>query len=227
MTELLKVKKWEIPETTGFGGTSLGGRAHGIPTSDEIRIQSAPELIEQLKGKPYYITTKLDGTSGTVYFIDGKVGCCSRSREIKEEPNALYWQPVFKYGLREKLAEYGKPIVLIGEICGPGIQKNRLQLSEPDWFIFDVIDWSNGGPEHMALHNALAVCDSLGLKMVPIEENCNSLPFNYTLEELLEKAKGKYPSGQDKEGIVVRDYYNPKQISFKVINNDFLLKDKD
>jgi len=33
----------------------------------------------ELAGKPYYITTKMDGTSGTVYCINGSVGCCSRN----------------------------------------------------------------------------------------------------------------------------------------------------
>ena len=53
--------------------------------------------------------------------------------------------------------------------------------------------------------------------------------FNYSLDELLEKAKGKYPSGLDKEGIVIRSQENMedgKFLSFKVINNDFLLKEK-
>ena len=46
-----------------------------------------------------------------------------------------------------------------------------------------------------------------------------------------ERAKGKYPSGLDKEGIVVRtrEYgrIGNDKLSFKVINNDFLAKEKD
>jgi hypothetical protein len=45
-------------------------------------------------------------------------------------------------------------------------------------------------------------CERLGLEMVPVEEAGDS--FAYTLDELLEKARGKYPSGVVKEGIVVR-----------------------
>ena len=129
VTEILQVKKWYIPETSIPGGTIIGDRPHGIPASDEIRLQSALELLEQLDGKPYYITTKLDGTSGIVYYIDGKIGCCSRNKEIKDEEGALYWTPVYKYGLKEKLAALGRNLVLTGEICGPGIQKNKLRLS--------------------------------------------------------------------------------------------------
>ena len=223
VTEKLNVKKWYIPETSTAGGTIIGDRPHGIPASDEIRIQSAQELLEQLNGKPYYITTKMDGTSGIVYYIDGKIGCCSRNKEIQDDKEALYWAPVYIYGLKEKLEKYGKNIVLTGEICGPGIQKNPLRLKTFEWFVFDVKDWDSRS--YFPYDKACEICASLGLNTVPLEERGDS--FSYSLETLLEKAKGKYPSGLEKEGIVVRDLMSPKAISFKVLNNDFLLKEKD
>ena len=223
VTEKLNVKKWYVPEIGAQGGTIIGDRPNGIPASDEIRVQSAPELIDQLKGKPYYITTKMDGTSGIVYFIDGKTGCCSRNKEIKDEETALYWMPVYKYGLREKLGRLGKNLVLTGEICGPGIQKNRLRLNEVEWYVFDVKDWDEN--KYLPYDEAVTTCAELGLSVVPLEERGDS--FDYSLEQLLEKARGKYPSGLDKEGIVVRDSNAPKAISFKVLNNDALLKEKD
>jgi len=223
VTEKLNVKKWYIPETANAGGTIIGERPNGIPASDEIRIQSALELLEQLKGKPYYITTKMDGTSGIVYYIDGKIGCCSRNKEIKDETDALYWLPVYKYGLKEKFEKLGRNIVLTGEIIGPGIQKNRLRLAEIEWNVFDVKDWDAN--RYLPYDDAIALCAELGLKTVPLEERGEQ--FDYSLETLLEKAKGKYPSGLDKEGIVVRDVNAPKAVSFKVLNNDALLKEKD
>jgi len=223
VTEILNVKKWYIPETANAGGTIIGERPHGIPASDEIRIQSALELLDQLKGKAYYITTKMDGTSGIVYYIDGKIGCCSRNKEIKDEEGALYWTPVYKYGLKEKLAKLGRNIVLTGEICGTGIQKNKLRLAGIEWYIFDVKDWDTG--RYLPYEEAVKLCETLGLPLVPLEERADN--FNYSLETLLEKARGKYPSGLDKEGIVVRDVKFPKAVSFKVLNNDALLKEKD
>jgi RNA ligase (TIGR02306 family) len=222
VTEKLGVKKWYIPETAGAGGIIIGDRPNGIPASDEIRIQSAPELLDELWEKPYYITTKMDGTSGIVYYIDGQIGCCSRNKEIKDEADALYWAPVYQYGLKEKLAGYGKNIVLTGEICGPGIQKNRLRLSKLEWYVFDVKDWDSGS--YVSYDKMLEICALLGVPVVPLEERGDS--FAYTLEELLEKARGKYPSGIDKEGIVARNALSPKAVSFKVLNNDALLKEK-
>ena len=222
VTEKLNVKQWYIPAIAGTGGTMLGDRPQGVPSSDEVRIQSAQELLEKLNGRPYYITTKMDGTSGTVYYIDGKIGCCSRNKEIQDDKEALYWMPVYRHDLKDKLPEYGKSIVLIGEICGPGIQKNFLRLPAAEWYVFDVLDWDTHS--YFPYDKACEICASLGLSVVPLEERGES--FSYSLETLLEKAKGKYPSGLDKEGIVVRDAMSPKAISFKVLNNDFLLKEK-
>jgi len=223
VTEKLNVKKWYISETATAGGTIIGERPNGIPASDEIRIQSALELLDELKGKPYYITTKMDGTSGIVYYIDGKIGCCSRNKEIKDEKEALYWMAVYKYGLKEKLVKLGKNIVLTGEICGPGIQKNRLRLAAIEWYIFDVKDHDAG--KYLPYDEAVKLCAELEIPIVPLEERGEQ--FNYSLETLLEKARGKYPSGLDKEGIVVRNSQSPKAVSFKVLNNDALLKEKD
>jgi RNA ligase (TIGR02306 family) len=223
VTEKLNVKKWYIPETANAGGTIIGDKPGGVPTSDEIRLQSALELLDQLTGKPYYITTKMDGTSGTVYYIDGKTGCCSRNKEVKDEADALYWTPVYSYGLKEKLAQYGKNIVLTGEICGPGIQKNKLRLQKTEWYVFDVFDWDSR--RYLSYDQLREFCSALGLQTVPLEERGES--FAYNLETLLEKARGKYPSGLEKEGIVVRSAESPKGISFKVLNNDALLKEKE
>jgi len=223
LTERLGVKKWYIPETANDSGVIIGDRPYGIPASDEIRIQSALELLEQLEGKPYYISTKMDGTSGIVYYIDGKIGCCSRNKEIKDEESSLYWMPVYQYKLKEKLAQYGKNIVLTGEICGPGIQRNRLRLPGIEWYVFDVKDWDSGS--YLPYDEAAKLCGNMGIPFVPLEERGEE--FSYSLEALLERAKGKYPSGLDKEGIVVRDLNHPKAISFKVLNNDALLKEKD
>ena len=224
VTEKLGVKKWYIPETSTGSGVIIGERPSGVPTSDEIRIQSAMELLERLSGKPYYITTKLDGTSGTVYHINGQTGCCSRNKEIKDDKeNALYWIPVYKHDLKEKLTNLGKNIVLIGEICGPGIQRNPMRLAGIEWYVFDIIDLDSG---HCVSYDEICkICATLEVPAVPLEERGEN--FAYSLETLLEKAKGKYPGGLDKEGIVVRDLHCPKRLSFKVLNNDFLLKEKD
>jgi hypothetical protein len=65
--------------------------------------------------------------------------------------------------------------------------------------------------------------------MVPIVEEGEA--FDYTLEQLLEISKGKYEgTNNHREGIVIRpkvNMYSDKlkgPLSFKCINNDYLLK---
>jgi RNA ligase (TIGR02306 family) len=223
VTDILNVKKWYVPEVANATGVMIGDRPFGIPASDEIRIQSATELLDKLKNEPYYITTKMDGTSCIVYCIDGKIGCCSRNHEIKDEKDSLYWAPVYRYGLKEKLMALGKNVVLTGELCGPGIQKNKLRLSQYEWYVFDYKDWDSG--IYVSYESMVKACAELAVPTVPLEEEGEH--FSYTLETLLEKARGKYPSGLDKEGIVVRHSQSPHLVSFKVLNNDALLKEKD
>jgi RNA ligase (TIGR02306 family) len=223
VTKLLGVKKWYVPEVATGSGLMIGGRPFGIPASDEIRIQSAPELIDKLSGSPYYISTKMDGTSCIVYCIGGKIGCCSRNHEVADDKDALYWQPVYRYGLKEKLLALGRDVVLTGELCGPAIQRNKLRLPVYEWYVFDWREWES--LEYVSLEDMIGNCAALGVPTVPIEETGEA--FAYDLDELLERARGKYPSGLDKEGIVVRHREHPHLISFKVLNNDALLKEKD
>ena len=231
VTDLLKIKKWEMPEQVGSAGISIGDKPYGIPTTDETRIQSMPEFLEHFRGKPYYISTKMDGTSCTIYVKDGKVGVCGRNDEYKEDPETCsMWTYVYKHGLKDKLIALGANIALQGEFCGAGIQKNRLRLYEADLYVFDVIKIGDGDKlKKCGLDEILSYCGKLGVKSVPIEETGDS--FNYTLPELIERAKGKYSSGLDKEGIVVRTQEYGRigndKLSFKVLNNDFLAKEKD
>jgi RNA ligase (TIGR02306 family) len=243
VTELLRVRKWEVPEYIGNMGIAVGTKPHGIPTTDETRLQSMTEYLEAFRGKPYYISTKLDGTSCSVYLKDGKVGVCGRNEEYKEDvATSGMWKWVTESGLKDRLLAFGQNIALQGEFCGAGIQKNRLKLKEHNLFIFDVVHLADGEIKKAGLQEMLAICKELQLDAVPIEETGES--FDYTLEELLEKAKGKYESGLDKEGIVVRTQemasasFNTtkadgsegsvvRRLSFKVLNNDFLKKEKE
>ena len=84
--------------------------------------------------------------------------------------------------------------------------------------------------EYYSYPDLQAICNRLDLDIAPVE--CAGRPpgqfrFEYSLSDLLELAKGKYGSGADKEGIVVRSIGMKPRISFKVLNNDALLKEKD
>ena len=223
VTRLLGVRKWYVPEVQTGAGTIIGAKPYGIPTTDELRIQSVPELIDALHGNPYAITTKMDGTSCTAFWKEDDFGCTSRNYAIKEETDTLYWAPERIYHLHDKLKSLGKNIAIQGELCGPGIQKNKLRLPSYEWFVFDIVNLDTR--EYFGFKEMAELCEKLELKAVPAEEEGDL--FSYTLEEMLERAKGKYASGLDKEGIVVRSKSMKPRISFKTLNNDALLKEKD
>ena len=138
----------------------------------------------------------------------------------------------YKYNMKNVFSCAGN-FAIQGEICGEGIQKNRLGVKEHDLFVFDVFDIDM----HRYLDYAefLNFCQTYNLKTVEIEKEVN---FNFTLDELLEMAKGTYSSGKNREGIVIRPvknmvseklmakYGREGRVSFKVLNNDFLEKDE-
>ncbi|MEI7450062.1 MAG: RNA ligase (ATP) [Desulfomonile sp.] len=232
VTELLNITKYEPPLPVELAGEALGVRPWFVPKTDEVRIQAFPELLDDMRWFEVYVSTKLDGTSMSVYWYEGKFGVCSRNLDLRESETNSYWQVVNRYNLREVLPAlcekiHGLGIVIQGELCGPGIQKNRLGLKEVDWFIFNVCipDYKL----YSSIYNLQEYCESAGLRQVPIS---HQMIFDHTIQDLLEMAQGKYEGTQnDREGIVVRTIFSvtskildDKVLSFKVLNNDFLVK---
>ncbi|MBB5226853.1 2'-5' RNA ligase [Treponema ruminis] len=234
VSEQLGVKKWEVAEIATGSGRVIGDFPHGIPKTDEIRVQAEPGLIDEFKGVPYYISTKMDGTSVTMYLIDGDFGVCSRNYEIADDETSPAWKFVHKHNVIEKIKKGAeaiglKNVAVQGEFCGEGIQKNPLKLVTAEWYVFTLRDMDQG--KRLGLKTMQAFCDVAGLNMVPVEETGDNLPYK-TVDEFIERAKGKYASGNHKEGIVIRPIepvYSKileGPLSMKVINNDYLLKQK-
>ena len=232
VTDLLGIQKYEPPIPAQIAGDA---RSFSWPISktDETRVQSDDEykFIERLTGKPYYISLKLDGTSST-FLIDPKdetYHVCGRNYSYKENDSHNFWMLSKKYNIEQGLRDFwekGHRLALQGEVVGPGIQKNPLGLSHHDLYIFNVVDIRSG--QKLCLDKSLIVTDQLGLKFVPIVDKGSS--FGYTKTDLLEMARGKYKThfssakdSQDREGIVIRSICG--EVSFKAINNDFLLKE--
>lgn len=233
VTDLLNIEKYEPPIPAQIVGDA---RSFSWPISktDETRVQLDDEygFIERLTGKPYYISLKLDGTSSTflIHPDDETYHVCGRNFSYKESDSHKFWILSRKYNIEQKLRSVwdkgNNRIAIQGEVVGPGIQKNPLGLSDHDLFIFNVVDITNN--TRFSLDMSMTITQELGLKFVPIVDKGSS--FSYTKTDLLKMAKGKYKThftfakdSQDREGIVIRSMCG--QISFKAINNDFLLKE--
>ena len=202
-----------------------------VPKTDEIRLQSALPVLDEIRGHEFYVSTKCDGSSATyVREPDGLI-VASRNWALTRGDNHA-WRLAERYQLASRLPV---EMAIQGEICGPGIQRNRLGLSEVELFVFNVYDLRAG--QFLAFDSFVAFCAEHGLRTVPIERvirGDDAAGFEHSLDRWLEAARGTYVgTKQRKEGIVIRpliELASPTlggRLSFKVINNDFLLKDED
>ena len=224
VSELLGVIHYEKPIPVQLQGMIRGGLPYGIPKTDEERIENCENIINEIQGEDVYITTKLDGTSATYVMKDGDFHVCSRNNTYKEDVQNIYWQIAKKYNLMDKLKTYN--IAIQGEIIGPSIQKNRLNLKEPDFFVFNMINLDT--MKYLSYMDIRIFVLRLGLKMVPVEYIG---PFRFNIKQLKEFAHGYYEGTKNlKEGIVVRSieerYSNilRGRTSFKVVDSEFLLR---
>ena len=229
VTDELGIKKYE-PQNNLFVNVSSGIKfpSHLLAKTEESRVQSEPGLLRVLQSQTYYITVKCDGTSGT-YVIDPETQellVCSRNL-VRESPvdeegitTTPYWYIAKKYNLEEKLKEIGGYYAIQGEICGPGVQKNLMKLTDLDLFVFNVVDIRD--KRLVPYPQFVKIVKELGLKTVPIEKAGDKFECD-NIKELLSKAEGKYKNTKNqREGIVIRS--QNQDISFKVINNRYLLK---
>lgn len=138
-SEIFGITKYE-PQVRG-SGSKLGQMkqeglfpTHLIMKTDSERVQNLsrlwPELVES---GPWVWSEKLDGTSFTA-IRDGEVlRVCSRNFELKRSEN-VYWKIVDLYGLESILVNDGDFVQ--GEITGPSVQNNPLNLAGLGLFAF-------------------------------------------------------------------------------------------
>lgn len=230
VTVALGVTKYE-PPAAGYSAEILGHFPSLVPKTAETRLQSALGVLEELKGYPFYCSVKCDGTSATYIKFNCELIVCSRRNILKDTESNPHWRMARAYDL-EKVLDEGYAIQ--GELCGPSIQKNPLGLKELDFFVFNVFDIKAG--RYLDFMDFILFCGAHELKTVPIDRvvKGDALEhFDFRVESFLTWAKGKYEgSKKDREGIVVRPLYEMRsstlynrRLSFKVLNNDHLLKE--
>lgn len=234
VTDILGVKKWEIEERATTGGTAIGSLPYDVPHSDEIRIQNFAEFAEAFKDLEYYISTKMDGSSHSLSIDENGFHVCGHNYEYKDDGSSSFYEFIkeknYEYNMRHAMGRFGiDKLTVQGEFCAPGIQKNPLRLTKPEWYIFTIRE--NG--KRVGLKRMQELCAFMNMPTVPIEEVGTDLPSKYpTVEAMLERADGNYSTGGRKEGIVVRPtepIYNEiigGPLSMKVVSNKYLLKNE-
>lgn len=245
---IVKYDRAEIEARTGkvHTGKSAGNFPYFIPKTDQTRIQSLPAYFTLYKNDLWEESLKLDGSSMTVYKIPAALkwyhkllnkilpmfheyhfGVCSRNLELKRPEKyseSAFWQTAVK----QKLEEY-LPIgyALQGELIGPNIQSNHEKVKDFEYHIFDVYHINEQrylNPyerlDFLTANNLVQYSVKITNALCPIFELCP------TIDDLLARVDSESINpGTISEGRVYKLYSNPS-VTFKCINNQYLLKEK-
>lgn len=205
-----------------------------IAKTDEPRIQLFPNICEDEKETKFTLTEKLDGTSGTYFIIENKhkwqfwkpyiFGVCSRNYWLVKKDKSFYWQVAKKFKIKEFLLKEIKlrncqNFVVQGEIIGPKVQENKYGLKELKFYVFNLIV-DGVKKEHSIMEAFLSEYNNESGWPVPL---VGFIKCPNSINEFVEISKGKSVVADiPREGVVCRNYF--KELSFKVVNPDFLLK---
>jgi RNA ligase (TIGR02306 family) len=232
VTDLLGVLKWEPPLPVGMGGKVKGPFPGFLPKTDETRVQVLEPVLHRHRGKTFYVTEKLDGTSFTAFLRQGEFGICSRNLWMDEADDTSVLVRVARgLKLEDKLRfareRLGFDLALQAEVIGPGIQKNKYGLPVVTLRVFNVL---NVDACQLLDHaTMLLLVGELQLESVP---QLGTLVLNHTVDELVAFSEGASALNPKvkREGVVLRplaEEYDEDlagRLSFKVINPRFLLK---
>ncbi len=227
LTSFLGVTKYE-PPCNGGDLKAKSTRPHWVFKTDEPRVQGIPWIVDYMQGKEVVITQKLDGSSCSVgWHPEYGKAICSRNMSLDLEGDNRF----IKIGkpLLERIPE---GYLVQGELVGPGVQDNRIGLKELDFYAFNV--WNLRKPGDSVSGTLLGYDDAQEFlqmyKIKPVPVVACGIFHLKSIDDLLKLAnEQKYNNGHPQEGIVVRPVvpeWHKKigMLSFKVINNEFLLK---
>lgn len=236
VTTLMKIKKYELEIPSHMTGIIKGQFPNFLMKSDQTRVQILQDVLDKYKDYKFVITEKCHGTSVTFYTNNGEFGVCSRNLELKESDNNTIWKFVKENKIKEKLIKLNTNIALQGEMIGPKISGNHYKLKEVTVLFFDVFDINSF--KNLDPKEAYALIRYLELKTVPIL-NTEFIMID-DMNILINMAFGNSIVGNSnvkREGIVFRTIeetidnnfqeLHRGRVSFKSINQEFLLKNEE
>jgi len=224
VTKMLGVVLWEPPIPTQLQGKVRGNYPSFIHKTDQDRIQNClKDFRKDWIDHIFETSVKLDGSSMTVFYNEGDFGVCSRNMDLAETEGNSFWQVANMHNLRAKLTDLGMNVAIQGELMGPGVQGNRENLKEIDMYVFDIYDIDN--QRYMPASARMSLVHVLGLKHVPLIEQAIFSGFE-DVGDFMRYTDRPSLHHSIAEGVVFKSIQDP-DVSFKVINDGFLLKEKD
>lgn len=243
VTKAFGVLKYEIEEK-GYKGPGQANYSCKLfptnlfPKTDQERIQNCFDKLPT--DCTWEKTLKLDGSSCTIFYLNGKLRVCSRNLELKVYEDKTLWQRIktfFGYTVKEKAPDNNfvkmalqveeqvkqwPGLAFQGELMGPGIQNNREGFTQLEWYVYDIVDTTTR--QYLSPHERRAICAKLRLKHVPVIETNAATP-NSVAAALDEAGLCCSINHLVAEGLVCKSNTKP-EISFKAISNKYLLKEE-
>ena len=200
---------------------------HLVSVTDEERIQNIPQVLTQYAGKTFVVSYKLDGSSITIIhskvFGKSKFRICSRRFELHDKKNDWYrvfTNTDFKYEVLKLVNQFKTNDVIVqGEAIGK-FNGNHHNLQSEQIRLFNI--YVNG--KRLNQKEFIEVCHKNNIPHCPMYKET---VLNHTLPEILKESEIKdlLNPNVDVEGLVWRCVED--NMSFKVINNKYLLKNNE
>jgi len=196
-----------------------------VPQTDEERIQNIPEILKEVEGLKVVITRKEDGCSSTYAWNKGRFYPCSRNNvwNKKTKASSQVYRIAEKYKIKEGLEKLGRNIAIQGEIVGPSMCNNRLNLKDLEFRVFNIYDIDD--QLYLGYDEITEICTKLKLQQVPLLYS-GIFPKEWKApEDLLKHVENlEYYPGCPAEGMVIKSDMGKKEkrISFKAVSNKYL-----
>lgn len=224
VTTALGITKYEKPIPASLGGTVQGPFPEIFtPRTDEENGLSAPGLVEATCRHDCVATLKLDGSSCTVVWRRGEgiLYVASRNWSLLDDGASAFWKAVHRLDFAHVPAGIDL-LVLQGELMGPGVQGNQLQLKEPALHLFSArVEGRLVGDARLREIGA-----AIGAAVVP-QVSLAELAGDLSLPAIQRLADSlRLPDGSPAEGVVIRidppiAQLTGRATGFKIINRNY------
>jgi hypothetical protein len=198
-----------------------------VSITDEERIQNIPQVLEKYAGKTFVVSYKLDGSSITIIHNKvlgkSKFRICSRRFELHDKKNDWYkvfMATHFADEILNLVAHFKTDNIIVqGEAIGK-FNGNHHNLSNDEIRLFNI--FVDG--KRINQNEFYKVCTVLNIPHCPLYKQ---VILQHTLAEVLamSEIKDVLNPAVEAEGLVWRCVED--NLSFKAINNKYLLKNNE
>lgn len=162
---------------------------------------------------------------------DGQFIVASRNHTLKFDADSHFWKPVlqndFPERLRKYCVEHDVSVAVQSEVMGAGIQGNIEKFTEHQLFGFRVYNIDER--RFFTDEEFIDFSTEIGLQLAPQGDIIDFFGTYPDIKDALASAERPSINAPQAEGFVYKSVQpvNGKMVSFKVINNKYLLKEKD